>query len=332
MPFRSTVVLGIEESEFSPAQLRRLRATTRKLAVVGEGRSGLDEVLSDADCLLLELGEAADRGLLRRAPRLGYIGVFGTGYESVDVRAAAERGVAVSNVPGYATDAVAEFTFAALLAHLRQVPQEGARAKGGDLAPASMRDSQLRGRTFGVIGLGRIGRRVAEIAKEGFGAEVRYWSRNRRADAESQGIAYLDVEALLHSSQVVSVNLALNGQTRGILDARRLSLLRADAVVVNLSPMDLFDLDALGAALQGTGFHLIFDDADSLPAPVPRRFEASGRCTTYPPNGYRTAEAQRARVEIFISNIEAFLSGSPRNLVGESSHPLVHASPSAPND
>jgi lactate dehydrogenase-like 2-hydroxyacid dehydrogenase len=314
--FRCTVAVGLEAGGLSPEGWARIRATTRRLVVGDRVRRALRDVLPEADCLLLGLGERADRGTLERSPRLRYIGVLGTGYEGIDVAAAAERGVVVCNVPGYATEAVAEITLAAILGELRHVARSLERARAGDLSGDGLDGEELHGKVLGVVGMGRIGRRVAEVAVRGFGARVAYWSRSRRPEAGRAVARFMDLDRLLEQSDVVTIHLPLTEATAGLIDARRLSLLKNGAVVVNFSPMGLIELRPLLRHLRARRFTLALDHADDLTASARRALRALPNCRVYPPIAYRTAQARDARESIFVSNVEAFLRRRSRNRVG----------------
>ena len=147
---------------------------------------GLD-ALHQADAALVQLGFPLRRAALEQATRLRYLGVFGTDCSGVDLAAAAERDLVVTRVPGYATESVAEAVFALALPRLR--PGGG----GPGLTLRSLR--------VGVVGLGAIGRRTAEIARVGFNAQVSDWSRTRRSDSErSLGLRFCPLDELLATS------------------------------------------------------------------------------------------------------------------------------------
>jgi lactate dehydrogenase-like 2-hydroxyacid dehydrogenase len=313
--FSATVSLGFERGELSPDGWARIRATTLRLIAGDRNRRTLGEVLPEADCILVGLGEKVNRGMLQQASRLRYIGVLGTGYEGIDTAAAAAKGIVVCNVPDYATEAVAEFTLAAILGEMRHAAPSLERARAGDLSGEGFEGDELRGKVLGVVGMGRIGRRVAEIALGGFKADVAYWSRSRKPEVERIGARFMHLDNLLKSSHVVTLHLPLNEGTSRLLDARRLGLIRPGAIVVNFSPMGLIEVRPMLRLLRSRAFTLILDHADELSPVVLQNLRALRNCRVYPPIGYRTAQARDARESTFVSNIDAFLRGRPKNQI-----------------
>lgn len=312
MTFRLIAVMGIRRDELSPPQWARLGATGKQLLALGDSPAAFRKLPPEVDCLLVNLGERVGLAEMARAPRLRYIGVFGTGFEGVDLQAASDRGIIVTNVPGYSTEAVAEFVISTALTHLRDLPAPLSPSRSEPIAWAPR---ELAGRSFGVVGLGRIGRRVAQIASAGFGARVTYWSRRRKADAEAAGIAYADLDAVLRRSEVLSVNLALNPETRGLLDARRVRMVSKGAVVVCLAPLELFDTQALVRQLQGGVFRFATDHGEELTGPARRTLTLLPNVSLLPSVANTTEEATQARREAFLSNVEHFLAGDPVNVV-----------------
>lgn len=308
-------MIGIPKRDFTGSELARLRASCKEIAWVPGAAKASARRLRSADALLLDVGEPAGLPLLKRAPNLQYIGIFGTGFAAVDVRSAKQRGVTVCNVPGYATEAVAEFAVGAVLAHLRDLHRAANRGRAGDLAYQGSTGQELAGLPVGVVGLGQIGGRVAEIASRGFDARIVYWSRRRRPHAERGGVRYLPLDALLRQSAVICLHLELTEATRGILDARRIRLIPKGALLATFSPMGLIAVEPLLARLRRKELHLILDHGDELPPAVRRAMRRLPNCTLYPSLGYATERARERRASAFLSNIDGFLGGRPRNVL-----------------
>lgn len=281
-----------------------------ELAALGEpvrcasGSTDLARLLGDTEVLLVQLGVAVTRAMLEAAPRLRYVGVFGTSIGRIDAEVT-RRGVEVHHVPGFSTESVAELTIALVLDHLRGIGQARERGARGDLSEPRRLGAELRGRRLGVVGLGAIGRRVAEIAARGFGAEVVHWTRTPRPDAP---VPRVSLEALLAGSEIVCVHLALCDETRGILDAPRLAHLPEGALLVHLSPLELLDLDALRPRLRGGRLSLVTDHGDELAAEALAALRAEPGCTLFPPIGYATREASSARRARFLADLRAFVA------------------------
>jgi len=264
----------------------------------------LSEHLRDADALLVQMGVPVTRAMLDAAPRLRYLGVFATSTAHIDAEAE-RRGIVVQNVPDYATEAVAELAIALALDHLRDLPAARTRAARGDLSEPRVLGRELRSLPVGVLGLGSIGRRVAGIARHGFGSVVLGWNRTRRPDVDIPQAALDDV---LARSELLFVHLALMAETRGMLDARRISRLPDGALVVLLSPPALFELPALLARLEAGTLHLVTDHGDELAAPELERLRSLPTVTLVPAIGYGTREAGEARRAKLLAGLRAFVS------------------------
>ena len=219
----------------------------------------VDEVSVMSDPLMID--DDIDRGVVRciltrgrgritaatydEFPNLVVVGRCGAGLDNIDVAAAAERGIAVVNAPGATTAAVAEHAVLLMLGLARRVTTLDAAVKAGEW---SVRDGytgvELRGRRLGVVGLGAIGRRVADLGGA-LDMDVSYWSPSSRADH----LALRPLDDLLAFSDVVQLCVALTPDTRHLLDARRLALLRPSALLVNTSRGAIVDHAALVDAL-----------------------------------------------------------------------------------
>jgi lactate dehydrogenase-like 2-hydroxyacid dehydrogenase len=248
------------------------------------------------------------------APNLKFIGVLATAFGKIDVEYAKKKGIVVSYLPGYSTEAVAEFTIAALLEQLRELERGKLQARKGNYSEAGFKASEIKGKRFGVLGLGNIGRRVAELAM-GFDADVYYWSRNRRNDAEKSGITYCEADELIANCDFVSINLAHEEEINQFFNAKRVKSLKKNAIVINTAPNELIDFDALEERLKTGDVTYVLDHSDELLGPDVKRLSKYKHCIIYPPIGYVTNEARTAKQEMFVGNAEAFLKDSPQNQV-----------------
>jgi phosphoglycerate dehydrogenase-like enzyme len=154
--------------------------------LLAEDAPHLGAALASADGLLLKPWLGADRALIDAAPGLRYIGMLGTGMGRIDARHASARGIAIRNVAGYSTRGVSEFVLAVVLAHLRDLERARSEVRAGRLSETGFAGSEIAGKTFGVLGLGRIGLAVARLARA-FGAEAIYWSRASRRTSPGSG-------------------------------------------------------------------------------------------------------------------------------------------------
>jgi D-3-phosphoglycerate dehydrogenase / 2-oxoglutarate reductase len=183
--------------------------------------------------------------LVAQCPALKHIVFLGTGASSyMDVAALNALGVTVHTIKGYGDVAVAEHTVALMFACARELARMDRDTRGGLWAPRE--GTQLHGKTLGIVGLGGIGREVARIARD-IGMEVIAWNRTPRPEA---GVMLVELDTLLARADVVSLNLALNDETRGIIDARRIARMKPGVILINTARGALVDEDALIAALE----------------------------------------------------------------------------------
>ena len=315
MKFGQILVWGISEGDLEPAQWQKLSSMAGLIVKLPKDSKDASGYLPSTDCLLINQGMAADRQAIDSAPNLKYIGILATGYGRIDAGYAASKGIVVCNVAGYSTESVAEFAFAVLLEHIREIGRAKAEAKGGNYSEAGFAASEIRRKKFGIIGAGRIGARIAGIAKNGFAADVCYWSRKRKPDLESMGINYSDLDTLLAESDMLSINLSLTPETNGLLSAEKIRLMKKGAILLNLAPMELIDSEGLEGRLRANDLTFIMDHSDEIPKEAAQKLSSYPNCILYPPIGFITNEASAVKREILIANLENFLAGRPTNRV-----------------
>lgn len=319
MKFKRMLLLNFTGKELVDDRWEEVKSLGAELVLIKQEDQLFFDHLRETDCLLVKLGAKVPQELLNSAPKLKYIGMLGTGYGGIDVEAATKKKITVTNIANYATEGVAEFTFAVLLAHLRKLEEAKNQARKLNFDESAYFDvSEIKGKTLGIIGLGNIGLRVAEIGKA-FGANVIYWSRKRKATKEKKGFAYVKIEKLLAQSDFISLNLALNKDTKHFIDKKNITLIKGNSVVVNLSPMELIEIDSFLAASQEKGLHLILDHSDELSTDEVNKIkpfmDQGGTVTVYPPVAYTTIEATNLKQKIFVDNLRAYLAGKPKNKV-----------------
>jgi glyoxylate reductase len=211
----------------------------------------LAERLGDAEGLFALLTIRVDVTLLARAPRLRVVSNMAVGYDNIDVAACTRRGIPVGNTPGVLTDATADLTMALLLAIGRGLPQAAADAREGrwtTWAPAGWLGADLHAATLGIVGLGKIGRAVAQRA-QGFGMRLVYHEPVRLPDAEAAlGVVWLPVEELLRVSDFVTLHVPLIPQTRGLINESALRSMKRTAYLVNTARGPVVDMAALTRA------------------------------------------------------------------------------------
>jgi phosphoglycerate dehydrogenase-like enzyme len=252
--------------------------------------------------------------VLAECPSLRLISIWGTGTDNVDLAACRARGVAVTNTPGVNAHAVAEHTVALMLAITRRIPAMDRDAHAG-LWPRGML-VQLEGRTVGLIGLGAIGSRMAELLKP-FG--VRLLAATYGPDAgraAAVGARHVTVETLLRESDIVSLHLRLSADTQGYLGRDRLALMKPSAFLINTARGAIVDKAALLDVLrEGRIAGAALDVFHEEPIPAGDPILGLSNVVLTPHNGGQTREVIDAGLLRAVENVEHFLAGRPRDVV-----------------
>jgi glycerate dehydrogenase len=268
---------------------------------------------------------ALDAALIDRLSRLRYIGVLATGYDVVDLAAARNRNIPVTNVPGYSTRSVAQMVFALLLEmtqqvghHSRLVREEGRWTRCPDFCFWDRPLLELDGLTMGLVGFGRIGRQVAAIARA-FGMRVLVHTAHPdkyRDLPEGQEVHFRDLDQLFAESDVVSLHCPLTANTERLVDARRLALMKPQALLINAARGQLLDEQAVAESLNrgrlaGLGADVLAGEPPSADNPL-----LSARNAILTPHiAWATKEARTRLLAIVVENIRAFLNGRSLNVV-----------------
>lgn len=304
--------MGFIGQELEESYWKELDALANK-RVITDQETAITEH-ADADTVLVKLGAKFSKEQIDKFPNLKYIGMLGTGYGGIDSEYAASKGITVTNIADYATEGVAEFTFGILIEWCRGVSRALGMAWDGVYEDDEHPGIEIKGKKFGVIGLGNIGRRTAELA-QAFGCDVSYWSRTHKEDAEAKGIKYQELDDLLANSDIITLNLALNSETEGIINADRIAKLKTNTIFINPSPMELVDFDALVGRLNKQEIVFMLDHSDEMTKEQLEVIKPLNTCKVYPAIAYLTREASQLKKRIYIDNIKNFLEGKPTNKV-----------------
>ena len=255
-------------------------------------------------------------------PSLRYIGVLATGYNVVDLVAAGARGVPVTNIPAYSTPAVAQMVFAHVLNLTQHVATHAESVRNGDWSSCpdfcfwNAPLTELKGQTFGIIGLGQIGKETAAIANA-FG--MRVIAHNHRTPRElSNNIEMVDLDEVFAQSDVISLHCPLTKENHHLVDAKRLFEMKRSAILINTARGPLVDTEALAKALQegeiaGAGL----DVMETEPPIAGHPLFLAPNCNITPHIGWAAQAARRRLIEIAARNVKAFLDGTPENVVNQ---------------
>lgn len=253
-------------------------------------------------------------------PHLKYIGVLATGYNVVDIKAAHERGITVTNVPAYSTESVAQMVFAHLLTvtnrteHYAIANREGRWSNNPDFCYWDFPLTELSGKTFGIVGLGHIGQRVAQIARA-FGMKVKALT-SKAAEQLPDGIQKADLQELLRTSDIVSLHCPLTDSTRHMMNAETIGLMKSTAILINTGRGPLVDEEALASALKEGQIAAFCADVLTLEPPKgdnPLLKQANAYIT--PHIAWASTEARQRLLKIAIGNVRSFINGKPQNVI-----------------
>lgn len=274
---------------------------------------------ADADIVLTNK-VVMDREMMALLPRLKYIGVLATGYNVVDIEAARERDIIVTNVPAYSTESVAQTVFAHLLTvtnrteHYAQQNRLGRWAQTRDFCYWDTELTELAGKTMGIVGLGHIGRRVAEIALA-FGMQVKAMT-SKKAEELPAGIQKAELQSLLASADVVSLHCPLTEGTKHLIHRETLRLMKPSAILINTGRGPLVDDEALAKALnEGRLRAYCADVVTEEPPKADHPLLHAPNAFITPHIAWATVEARKRLLQTAIGNVEAFVNGHPVNVV-----------------
>lgn len=275
------------------------------------------ERAKDAEILLVNKVKLT-REVLEKLPRLQYVGVLATGYDNVDCAAAREKGVVVTNVPGYSTDSVAQLVFALLLELCHQTGHHSDTVKAGRWANQPYYcywDSpliELAGKTMGIFGLGKIGRRTAQIA-QAFGMKVLACSRTVK---DVPGVTWVGFDELLRESDVLSLSSPLTDQTRGLINKDALSKMKKTAFLINTSRGGLLvEQDVREALDAGVIAGAAVDVLSTEPPKADNPLIGAKNIVITPHIAWATTEARTRLLEIVRANIAAWQADNTQNRV-----------------
>lgn len=289
------------------------------IVTVAQGRAArpdeLREACRDASALITMLSDRVDADFLAACPNLRVIANYAVGYDNLDLAAAARAGVVLTNTPDVLTEATADIAFALLLGVARRVREGERLLRAGDFhgwRSDMLLGSDLHGRVFGLIGMGRIGAATARRAR-GFGMQIRYTNRKPVAPALAAelGAELVPLDELLATADVLSVHCPLTPETHHLLNAARLAQLKPSAILINTARGPVVDEAALAdalarGALRGAGLDVYEHEPRVHPALMER-----DDVMLLPHLGSATTETRAVMAELALANCLAVLAGQP---------------------
>ena len=270
------------------------------------------ERAKDADVIMIANMPLSGK-VIRSCPSLKYIDVAFTGVDHVDLEAAKERKVAVSNASGYSNESVAELSLCMMLSLLRNVKQVEDRCRNEGTKDGLV-GRELKGKTVGIVGLGAIGKRVAQLVKA-FGCEVLAYSRHPKEENKDLA-SYVSLDELLQKSDIVTLHCPLTDETRHMIDKEKIGMMKQGAILINAARGPVVDYEALAAALEegkvgGAGID-VFEGEPPIKKDHPMLKTPNTIAT--PHIAFASAESMTLRAGIVFDNLEKWMAGKQQNV------------------
>lgn len=275
----------------------------------------LIESIADKEGLMCLLTDHIDAELMDAAPNLKVISQIAVGFDNIDIAAATERGIPVGNTPGVLTDATADFAWTLLMAAARRVGEGIEYVKEGQWNTWGLTlflGADVYGTTLGVIGMGRIGQAIAKRA-QGFGMKILYYDAFRQPEAEEKyGVEYREMDELLQESDFVTLHVNLTEETRYMINARTLGLMKPTAILINTARGPIVDPDALYDALvSGEIAYAALDVTEPEPIATDDKLLTLSNCIIVPHIASATLTTRTEMAMIAVRNLLAGLNDEP---------------------
>ena len=277
------------------------------------------ERAANADILLTNK-VIINRTTIEALPRLKYIGVLATGYNVVDVAAAKEHGIVVTNIPAYSTPSVAQMVFAHILNITQRVGHYADEARHGvwttcqDFSYSNTPLMELQGKKIGIVGLGNTGYNTARIAI-GFGMKVHAYTSKSRLQLPPE-VRKMELDELFATCDIVSLHCPLTEETRELVNERRLKLMKPSAILINTGRGPLVNEQDLANALNnGTIYAAGVDVLSTEPPRADNPLLSAKNCFITPHIAWATQEARQRLMEIACNNVEQFIKNKPQNVI-----------------
>lgn len=259
--------------------------------------------------------------VLEKVPHLKYVGILATGYNVIDLETATKMGITVTNIPGYSTQSVAQFTMALVLEMCHRIGQhseevyEGVWSNSKDFSYWSTPQMELQGKTMGIIGFGNIGRETAKLA-QAFGMKVLALATHKEPELETETCKYASLNKLLAESDIVSLHCPLTPDTKHLIRKKNIQQMKDGAMLINTARGPLVKEQDLADALNaGKLFAAAVDVVSKEPIALENPLLKAKNCIITPHIAWAPKEARQRLMDIATQNLKAFLAGKPVNVV-----------------
>ena len=308
--------LGITEDALQTLSML-LRADGHEFVAYDNRETDRDKLIDrvkDADVLVLA-NQPLDKTVIDACANLKLVDIAFTGVDHVDVEACKARGITLCNAAGYSTNAVAELAFGLMIDVYRYIVTCDHEIRNSGTI-GGLIGHELCGKKLGIVGTGAIGLKVAEIGRA-FGCELLAYSRSIRSEGLEMGIKYMDLEALLAQSDIVTLHLPMNAETEKLIDAEKLAMMQPGAILINTARGGIVDNVALAEALKRGDIAGAGIDVFDMEPPLPKGYPLLGapNLVMTPHVAFATRESLYKRAAIVFENIRCWLIGSPQNEV-----------------
>ena len=312
---RKSVGMDVEVSKFSNFGELVTYDTTE--------RNQVAERVKDADIIIANKAPINEE-TIGEAPNVKLVCEFATGFDNVDIVYCKNRGIKVANVTNYSTETVAQHTFALAfyilekLNHYDNYVKSGEYAKSDSFTNFDKVFTEIYGKTWGLVGMGNIGKKVASVAKA-FGCRVIFYSASGKSTCTDY--EQVDFETLLKESDILSLHCPLTDRTRNLIDLEAMKKMKKSAVLINVARGPVVNNADLYTALMeeeiaGAGLDVVEKEPIAVDNPL-NKIKDSGKLIITPHIGWASVEARTRCVDEAYKNVEAFLSGASRNVVNE---------------
>jgi len=271
--------------------------------------------VADADIVLnIRTTSVFSRNVLKNCPRLKLISIYGVGYDNIDMRAASELDITITNTPGYSAVAVSEMSLSLMLAVARRIVQNDRNIRAGGWARGY--SSQLSGKTLGVIGTGNVGQRMVQLGKA-IGMKIIAWTLNPSPERAAQyGVEFVTLDELMRQSDAVSIHVLGLPQTNNLIGKRELMLMKPTAILINTARGSIVNEPALVEALQngviaGAGLDVFANE----PLPPDHPLRSIDNVVLSPHTAAMVPEATLAGLAMAVDNVINFLQGHVTNVI-----------------